>query len=72
MGTRDTLLRRTEKYLAQHTITELSRATGIPTASLRRFMRGEGDLAMASIDGMLEVYGLEIVAKKKPVKRAKG
>lgn len=72
MNARATLLRHTEKYIAKHGITALTRATGVPSASLRRFVRGEGDLTLPSIAAMLDAFGLEIAAKKTTAKRRKG
>ena len=68
MDLRKLLLKHTERHIADHGITSLERATGIPAASLRRFIRGEGNLALPSIDAMLDVYGLEVRPKPKRAK----
>lgn len=44
---------------------ELSRRTGIVKCSLQRFLRGGGGLSLATIEKLMQRYGLVVIEKPK-------
>ena len=50
---------------------EIARRSGVDKAALSRFAHGERGLTTETLDRLAEALGLELVAKRRPTRKAK-
>ena len=71
---RESLTNQLRRFLAEsgRSLGEVSRATGLDTSALSRFVRGERGVSMQGLDALGDYLGLHLVKSRKKKKRKGG